>query len=135
MANRKRRGSPFSGKHRTKAVRGEVLLDDRPKRRPSPLRWRPIATVPASPRTLARLVPRCSSPPPCSSWGGGTGGHRAGWAGAPCPGLNERRASEEIDGLRWLRPAQATQGKAPASAARAACVACSAPPLPPGAPT
>ena len=62
MANRKRRGSPFSGKHRTKAVRGEVLLDDRTKRRLSRIRWRRIGTVLASAGIVAGLVALYFSP-------------------------------------------------------------------------
>ena len=62
MANRKRRGSPFSGKSRAKAVRGEVLLDDRTRRRLSRIRWRRIGAVLAITSVFAGLVAVYFSP-------------------------------------------------------------------------
>ncbi|HEY5625112.1 MAG TPA: FtsQ-type POTRA domain-containing protein [Dehalococcoidia bacterium] len=62
MADRKRRGSPFSAKARSKAVRGEVLLDDRTQRRLSRIRWRRIGAVLAFAGAIAGLVALYFSP-------------------------------------------------------------------------
>ncbi len=62
MVDRKRRGSPFSGKSRAKAVRGEVLLDDRTRRRLSRIRWRRIGAALAFAGALAGLVALYFSP-------------------------------------------------------------------------
>jgi len=62
VADRKRRGSPFSGKRQAKAVRGEVLLDDRTRRRLSRIRWRRIGTVLAFAGVVAGLVALYFSP-------------------------------------------------------------------------
>ncbi len=62
MANRKRRGSPFSGKGRAKAVRGEVLLDDRTRRRLSHIRWRRIGAMLAITGVFAGLIALYFSP-------------------------------------------------------------------------
>ncbi len=62
MADGRRRGSPFSGKQRAKAVRGEVLLDDRTQRRLSRIRWRRIGVVLAFAGAVAGLVALYFSP-------------------------------------------------------------------------
>ncbi len=62
MANRKRRGSPFSPSSRAKAVRGEVLLDDRTRRRLSHIRWRRIGALLAIMGVFAGVVALYFSP-------------------------------------------------------------------------
>jgi len=62
VADRKRRGSPFSSKRRSKAVRGEMLLDDRTQRRLSRIRWRRIGAVLAFAGAVAGLVALYFSP-------------------------------------------------------------------------
>lgn len=62
MADRKRRGSPFSSKRSARAVRGEVLLDDRTQRRLSRIRWRRIGASLAFAGAIAGLVALYFSP-------------------------------------------------------------------------
>jgi cell division protein FtsQ len=62
VADRKRRGSPFSSKRSARAVRGEVLLDDRTRRRLSRIRWRRIGAALAFAGVIAGLVALYFSP-------------------------------------------------------------------------
>ena len=64
MARRKRVGSPFSRKDKgkAKAVRGEVLMDDRTRRRLSRIRWRRIGLALATVGAVAGIVALYFSP-------------------------------------------------------------------------
>jgi cell division protein FtsQ len=62
VAKRKRLGSPFSRKGRAKAVRGEVLMDDRTQRRLSRIRWRRIGAVLAIASVVGAMVALYFSP-------------------------------------------------------------------------
>jgi cell division protein FtsQ len=62
VADRKRRGSPFSRKHGPRTVQGEVLLDDRQRRRLTRIRWRRIGLVLASLGAFAGVVALYFSP-------------------------------------------------------------------------
>lgn len=62
MAKRKRVGSPFSRKGKAKTVRGEVLMDDRTRRRLSHIRWRRIGAALAIAGAVAGIVALYLSP-------------------------------------------------------------------------
>ena len=62
MAKRKRVGSPFSRKRKAKTVRGEVLMDDRTRRRLSHVRWRRIGAALAIAGVVAGVAALYLSP-------------------------------------------------------------------------
>lgn len=62
MADRKRRGSPFSKKGGPQSLRGEVLMNDRDRRRIARIRWRRIGAALAVIAVFAGLVALYFSP-------------------------------------------------------------------------
>ena len=62
MAKRKRIGSPFSRKRGARTVRGEVLMDDRTRRRLSHTRWRRIGLMLATVGAVAGIAAFYISP-------------------------------------------------------------------------
>ena len=90
MADRKRRGSPFSSKRQSKALRGEVLLDDRTQRRLSRVRWRRIGLALAFTGAIAGLVALYFSP--------AVRVHEVEIAGATVVSAADIEAMAELDG-------------------------------------